>query len=371
MALRKLLGLCDDLHRIRSRLADLDLGSDAEQKLRRQSRRKGAQLAKELASYRFRGPLGLLLRGLNLRAEHFQILAILLQRHMRSDDPALDGRTLLSAVFDSSYDVLAGIEYLHETSPLRVGGLVLVEDAEDAPRDLLQARYRVGEEAIEAFRAESALFVPEDQQRAPASSYVSHRELLIDLRILHNLYKLRSERVFLQDRWDRVHAGPTLTGIDFARRIDAFWKRIRERVAGSASHIVFPAWTLVREYRLEDHELMVVVHLLFSELYDGVAHSEVKDLLRLVSADEDELIRNRRLFVANATLRREALIRLEPWLEGRELTGEVCLEDWVVNTLLGSAPAERTIASDERLDWHRYLEGLGDSGRFFDDLERS
>src|SRR5262245_9612468 len=123
VALRNLLGLCDDLHRIRTRLSDPQLAGATHQRLRRQSRRKGAQLARELADYRFRRPLGQLVRGLDLSSEHFQVLAALLQRRMRSDDPALSGRAILSSVFDSAFELLAGLELLAETGPLRRAGL--------------------------------------------------------------------------------------------------------------------------------------------------------------------------------------------------------------------------------------------------------
>jgi|SoiMethySBSTD1v2_1073268.scaffolds.fasta_scaffold405639_2 hypothetical protein len=371
LALRKLLGLCDDLHRIRNRLADPGLGTGAERQLRRQSKRKDAQLARELAGYRFRGPLGELVRGLALGPAHFQVLAVLLQRRMRSEDPALSGRALLSSVYDSAFGVLSGLDLLAESSPLRRAGLVLVEDEEEEPRDLLETRFQVSEEALETFLAELSLQVPEDLRRASSPLYGSPRELLIDLRILHNLYRARSERVFQQGRWDRVHSGPFTPGAFLSRRIETFWSKIRQKLKASPDAESFAVCMLMRDHDLGERELVVVVHLLFRELYEGSAHAEVSELVRLVSSSEEQLIRNRRLFLPEAPLRKGGILHVEPMLEGRELTGEAHLEDWVVNALFGSSAKDLPIRADERLDWHRYLEDLGGSDRFFDDLEKS
>ena len=56
-------------------------------------------------------------------------------------------------------------------------------------------------------------------------------------------------------------------------------------------------------------------------------------------------------------------------IEGRELTGEVHLADWVVNFLFGANSAEERIRADEQLDWHLYLKKIEDTGSFYRDLE--
>ena len=61
------------------------------------------------------------------------------------------------------------------------------------------------------------------------------------------------------------------------------------------------------------------------------------------------------------------LVSFEP--EGRELTGEVSLSDWAVNSLFGADHGSEAIDHDARLDWHLYLKNLEDTGTFFRDLE--
>ncbi len=367
-ALRELLDLCDDLQRIRSRLAEGSLARDARTRLKRQERTKHDRLADHLARYRFRGPLSALLREHRFELVHFQVIATLLQRHLRSEDPGVDGRQLLATVFDSSFEVLAGAELLHENGPLRASGVVVLEDDEDVVDDLLDSRFRISEDALLAFRDEIAGLVVEDrrERRAP---YTGNHELLADLRILHNLYKHRSERVFRQERWDRIQVGHASAGRVLTQRITGCRRRIDERLRCTPGAEDFPAVRFFREHLLEDAEQILIVHLLFKELYEGNAYADAAELLRLVSADEVELIRNRRLIRPSSKLVKHELIQIEPMLENRELTGEVSLSDWAVNSLFGADHGSEAIDHDARLDWHLYLKNLEDTGTFFRDLE--
>ncbi|MCC6671242.1 MAG: hypothetical protein IT458_09280 [Planctomycetes bacterium] len=368
--LRRLLDLCDDLQRIRQRITDPSLGRDSLQRLRRQSQRKSERLARTLGTYRFRGPLGQVLREFRFQPAHFQVLATLLHRHLHHEDPAVEGRLLLGTVFDNSYDVLAGAELLREGGPLRASGLVVLDEDEDPQGDVLEARFKIAEEALAAFREEASTLVPEDLRRAPGSSYASNREFLIDLRILHNLYRVRSERLFLLDRWDRVHTRTFDPGRSLSRRITSYWERVQRRLAASPEAKEFPVVRFLRTWQLEQEELIVVIHLLFQELYEGIAHADAAALIRLISRSEEDLIRNRLLVHPKSRLVTSHILELEPFLEGRELTAEVHLNDWVVNDLFGLPSQNRAIHPDERLDWHLYLKQLDDSDRFFRDMDR-
>jgi hypothetical protein len=369
-AIRKLLELCDDLQRVRCRLTQPNLARDARTRLRRQVRTKTDRLARDLTKYRFHGPLAVLLREFSLEPIHFQILATLLHRRLRSDEPALEGRAILASVFDNPFDVLTGIELLQDTGVLRASGLILLDDEEDSTEDVLEAGFRISDDALTAFREEVAGLVVEDRRhRAPR--YASHHEYLVDLRILHNLYKHRSERIFQQDRWDRVHAGSAAPARLQTRRIQAYWERIERRLRNTPDASEFPAVRFAKEYQLSGPELIIVVHLLFKELYEGNGYADAAELVRLVSAEELELVRNRRLMHAQGSLIRHEIIKIEAMIEGREMTGEVVLSDWAVNYLFGADAGDSAIGSDDRLDWHLYLKELEDTQRFYKDLEKN
>ncbi len=369
-ALRRLLDLCDDLRRIRHRMSDPDLRRDARARLRRESARKSESLARDFGAYRYRGPLGRMLRECKLNTEHFQVLATLLQAHLREDEPACQGRHILSAVFDTSFDVLSGVHLLHETSPLRTSGLVVLAfDEEEVSDDVLEASFRLSDDVLSTFRDEVHGGTPEDRRRPRRLEYGNNRDFLLDLRILHNLYQLRCERVFNSDRWNRVHNISRDPGHAVTQRIEAFWARLRTRLDATPGAAEFPVVRFMTEHGLEEEETVIVVHLLFRELYEGNAYTDAAELLKLVSASESDLIRNRRLFHKSGSLVSHEILELEPMLESREMTAEVHLADWAVNSVLGNSAAEREIQPDERLDWHFYLKNLEDTGAFYRDLD--
>ena len=350
-------------------MADPELRREVRTKLRRQTKQKSDSLARDLGSYRFRGPLSRVMREFRFSPAHFQVLSTLLDRQLRAEDPAIEGRLLLSTIYDSPFEVLAGIELLHDSSPLRQSRMMVLDDDEECPDDLLEARFRLSDEALTAFREEAGGGIPEDLRRRSGEPYGHNRELLVDLRILHNLYRTRSERVFHLDRWDRVHNTTASPGRGLSRRIEAMWAAVRRRLDVSPEAQQFPTVRFVQQHSLSDAETMIVVHLFFKELYEGNAYADAADLLRLVSVDEPDLMRNRRLLLPTGRLSTAEIIRNEPMLEGRELTGEVHLSDWAVNYLFGALPNDARIDTDERLDWHLYLKNLNDTGAFYRDLD--
>ena len=309
------------------------------------------------------------MREYRFEVQDFELLAILLQATMHSEDPAVEGRLLLGNLFKTSFDVLAGMDLLHESGRLRASGLVVLVDDDVEPGDLLEARFQLSEDALEAFREEISGLVPEDLRQRKPGPYCHNREFLVDLRILHNLYKHRSERVFHTDRWDRLNRGTPEPGRGMNKRIEGFWAKMRQRLSRSERAKQFPSLRFFREYALSETEMIMVIHLLFKELYEGIAYADAADLLRLISKGEDDLIRNRRLVGAGGTLIDREILQVEAMLEGRELTGEVHLSDWVVNLLFGAPATEPRIRPDERLEWHLYLKNLEDTKAFFRDME--
>src|SRR5262249_40980367 len=145
-------------------------------------------------------------------------------------------------------DALAGMHLLSEASPLRTSGLVVLEEDEEHSDDILEARFHLSEEAVAAFREEVTGGVPEDLRGDAGTGYSNTREVLVDLRILHNLYRMRSERVFHQDRWDRVHNTNRDPGVGMSRRIESFWNRIQKRLASSRKASEFPVVKFISQH---------------------------------------------------------------------------------------------------------------------------
>lgn len=315
-----MLDLCDDLQRLRNRMSDPQLGRDERSRLRRQTKRKVGQLSRNLSQYRFRGPLGRMLREYKFTAEEFEVLSVLLQRTMRAEEPAMEGRLILGSIFDTSFGVLSGMHLLQEDARLRTSGLVTVAEDQAECADVLETRFRLSEDALDSFRTEVEGAPPLGDpllRRRSKDHYLRHRELLADLRLLHNLYQKRSEQVFAGSRWQRLQGADGSIGRALSRQIDLGWRKIQERLRRSPDAGRFPLVRLMRAHRLEEHEVMVVVHLLFRELYEGNAYADTVELMRMVSGCEDDLMRSRRLFAKTGNLVRDELIAIEPLLEGQ------------------------------------------------------
>jgi hypothetical protein len=364
----RMLDLCDELQRIRSRIADPTTGRDERERLRRQTQRQQLSLSRQLTAYRGRGPLGSLLRKHRLDAAEFEVLAVLLQRAVRAEEPEIEGRLILGSIFDSSFGVLSGLHLLAEDARLRTSGLVRVATDQPLGIDVLETRFRLSDLALQAMREEVAGRRLPRHRAENVNGYRTQRELLLDLRMLHNHYRRRSELLFEPERWRSLHP-QTETLPSLQKRIDELWGEVRTRILRSEPSATFPLLSLVREHKLGDAETMVVVHLLFQEIYTGDPHSDVAELMRLVSTDDASLLRARSLFHKDAPLQKAQIVVLEPFVENRELTAEARLDDWVVAKLLDDGGVATNIRTDERMRWHQYLADLDGSDGFFRDLD--
>ncbi|MGE3174636.1 MAG: hypothetical protein AB7O97_18535 [Planctomycetota bacterium] len=363
----RMLDLCDDLQRIRSRISDPSTSREERERLRRQTQRRQTSLARQLAAYRGRGPLASMLRKHKLDAGEFEVLAVLLQRAVRAEEPEMEGRLILGSIFDTSFGVLSGLHLLHEDARLRTSGLVRVATDQPVGTDVLVTRFRLSEQALAAMREEVVGNRAHRRKSKVLDGYRSQRELLLDLRVLHNHYRRRSELLFEPARWESLHRGTENTSV-LGRRIDELWAEIRTRILRTETAGEFPLVRLIRQHKLGDAETVIVVHLLFREIYAGEAHADVAELLRLVSTEDQSLLRARALVARDAPLVRGDILSLDPFLENRELTAEARLSDWVVNQILDQGP-QSGIPTDERVRWHSYLDGLDGSESFFRDLD--
>lgn len=362
-----MLDLCDELRSIHGKIQDAELRPETVQRLRKRSREKLSELAEVLGAYRFRGFLATVHK--DLRAEHFLVLATLLRQHLRGESPYVEGRILLASVFDSSFELLRGLELLQPDSVLRAHELIEPEqdeEASDDEEDLSELRFRLCRQVVEGFLDEMGIKGRvKGRSRRP---YTCQREFLIDLKLLHNLHQARAKRLFSQESWWRLRGQEGDRGTRaVSRRIEKLSRQIEQRLAGSPAAEEFPMLRMVREFGLGSDEVLILAHLLFLELLEGNPFEDTVALLQLVSATEEELLDKRRLFDPVSTLLRREMVELEYMVEGRELTSECRLASWVVERVFGSDRDGRPIDADEKLDFHLYLENLN-SSNFLSDI---
>lgn len=366
--LQRLLDLCDEIRVLRRRTMDSALEADVITRLKRRSKAKWKRLATELAGQPFRGSLRALLAGLD--AQHFVLIATLLRRYLRAQAACIEGRALLATVFDSSYELLSGLELLLPEAPLRANGIIVIEDGleeDQGDEALLDARFRLSDAAVDAFLEELGFKngrSPERRLRA----YAKQEEYLVDLKILHNLYRARSKRLFSSDTWWRLRgqaSDRSQKAVD--RQILRQLRLIERRLERSPASLRFPLRQFQLEHGLDLDETLVVLHLLFLEMLEGNPYADVVSLIQLVSGSEEALLSKRDLFAPRGKLRRLEIVELDQMLEGRELTSECHLATWVLDRILGARGGEGPIDADEKLEFHLYLKKLTGSN-FLQDL---
>jgi hypothetical protein len=362
-----MLDLCDELGSIKRKIQDPGLKPQTLTRLRKRSKQKLEELALDLRQSKFKGFLGTIQK--ELAAEHFLVLAILLRLHLRSDSPFIEGRELLSSVFETSFELLQGMELLQGDSVLSSLGLMEQEiEDEDGERlsgeDLLEARFRLCPKVLDAFLEE--LGIPSKSRSRTRRPYSNQNELLLDLKMLHNLHQARASRLFSVEKWSRLRGDESDRGTKaVSRRIRGLEQEIERKLQGLERPQAFPLLRFVQQMGLGTDDLLIVIHLLFLELHEGNPFEDTVVLLQLVSSSEAELLQKRALFLENSLLRRKDILEVECMVETREMTSECRLANWVLPRIFGVD--RNPIDADEKLEFHLFLESL-DSSTFLKDL---
>ncbi|MHC5211012.1 MAG: hypothetical protein ACYTG2_09870 [Planctomycetota bacterium] len=315
------------------------------------------------------------LRGLLRRRPREGQLFGLFERHALSDtDVALllallagrmagrateTGGALARSAANDSAGRLAALTRLTTDGPLVAGGL-LVPDG--TPSDGVEAEttpFRLGEHVM---RVACDLFVEVRAARplreAP-TPYADNAALLAGLRRLSLVYRRRAASIFHLDPWTGTGLLPAEGAHESIERAREEAKFVEQRLALTTSTEGLPLLAIMREHALDLDALVILVTVLFQEVVEGVGAVDAVDLVKLVCTSEEELLRRRMLL---RPLERRRLIRLEGAYAGKELTADISLPNAVVDRLLGSTGR---IGSDERIDFHAWLQQLDSSDPFF------
>ena len=372
LLLKKILTRYDQLGAIRKQLFENRANPDSLERLRRKSRRKIDEIDRAFKEHGFHGPLAALLARYHLDKYQLILILALLRQRLVSSTPALTGRELLQNLFDDSYGILQGMRLIDASSVLVSTGILIPEITNDGPDDVLDTRYRLSDRVFEMIYGTFAVLPGRDPLPAQRTEggYRKNLSYVMDLRKLTFLYQKRATKVFNYDYWDDIGLGvaESVEGID--RQIEQWRRRIHRRLERTENKDRLHAWNFSHQYDLSEEEMVVLVTLLFQELTEGNAYLNAVDLLRLTARSEEDLVRRRRFFSPREPLVKHRLVQLEEMVNGKELTAEVCLPNWVIEKMLsGTEPNEGGIDVDARLDFHNYLKNLDSSEDFLDDLD--
>jgi len=360
---KTILGLCDEAEELRARTRDA--AEPSANGLRAEIRRRRTELRALLEKEVRAGALAEVAGGRKLSLDECEIIAMLLRRYVDSRSPWLTGREILERIADDTFSKLRAIAIVGPEGTLRTEGLVATERPARGA-DPLDTRFRLSDAAAALF-FEAPPRPVERRRTRKTRPYRSNREYLLDLRELAELCRRRAHAIFGPPDNDGYR--PTRDERrNIERKIRVTAERVEQDLRATPEREKFPMIAFQSEFALTAEESLVVVDLLFAELFEGEGSLEVVDLLQLVSRTPEDLLRRRRLLGPESVLVRRGIVVLEEAEEERETTGRICLERWVVDRVLGDDTQGRAIAPDERIDFHLYLKDLDSSARFYRDL---
>ena len=364
--IKRMLDLCDELGKIRSKLH----GFERTGRTRSVSvlKKKEEQVREDLFNLKLAGNLGEAVRDYRLNSLDILILGILLRQYLKMDQPFLGGRTLLKQALQDSFGILSHAFRLSQEGPLLLAGLV-EPDKDEEDLNPLDRKFKVTEKALDLLR-EDLEWTSRTRKSRSRKGYASYAEFMADEKVLVDLHWARSRKLFDWEDWTPVPADGWNPGSSLTRRIERKRKAVMRRLERTDQGFRNPFLEFLAGQGLSFREEMIVAALLFQELQEGTLLMDVVDLLKLVSADQAELVENRRLFWKRGALRRRGILVLDSYTPARIYSGEAKLADWVVRDLLGESEDEgRGITPDEKIDFHLFLKRLKSSRPFFREME--
>jgi hypothetical protein len=318
-------------------------------------------LAKLLAARPRTGALFGLLARLELDDEDLRLVLASLAERLEGQTALTGGELVRRAARDSA-ERLTLLGHL-TTSGLLVQGGVLIP--ETLPRDgpaAEQETFRLGEAVFRLACGLFALPAPVDVASATAP-YLTNLEVLSDLRRLSILYRRRAARLFHLDPWSGTGLAPLDAAGELIARARSETDRVARRIADTTVTDKLPLLRMREQHGLDLDALVILATMLFQELVEGVGAVDAVDLVKLISESEGELIKRRAVL---RPLHRARLLRFEGAYAGKDLTADACLPNRVLDEMLGT-PAQ--IGSNDRIDFHAYIQELDSSDPFFTDLD--
>ncbi len=353
--LKKILDLCDRLFWIKLHSEEESDPSEAAQIVKEIQGRMEAEARA--------GSLAPNLQGLSLEPMAWGIVAVLLAQHLDPEKPELSGREILEILCEGSFAKLQMVAFLQPGGSLRELFLVRAHTKEKK-HDPLDTIFQLAPKVAGIFYAAGL-----EKKILPSSKtpkiYNNNREFLLDLKALKSLFQQRAARLFDPEPVEAVSPAE-IRNLD--RKIHLLRERIVESLSGTPKAAQFAAIQFQEKYSLNEMEMLIVIGLLFQELLEGEAFADVVQLIKLVSAHEEDLILHRALFKPNAPLIRHHILEFEDMVEGKETTAQVVLSNWVVEALLEEGKEIHTIGADEKIDFYKYLKNLDSSEKFLRDL---
>ncbi|RMH05025.1 MAG: hypothetical protein D6702_01590 [Planctomycetota bacterium] len=320
-ALEGLLQLCDRIGELQARNAGPD--AEAAASTRAEVREIRSRFFAELPSLRRHPAAG------SLDDAELLLLALLFHRRLAGATDPVTGGSLVALLRH------AGFPRTHALAALGPDGRLRRERWLHATR---QAR---GHEPIDTWfsatpAALSLFWSPgeaDDAERPPAPRpYRDEEELLWDLLRWRNLCLARAESLFPADG---SIGGPGPRFRQQRESARAALVELRRRLQITPGGREFRLERFRRGHRLGADQLLVAVHLLFSELIEGEPFISALECLRVIAENRTDLFAKRRTIGPNGRLRATGIVVAAEHPElAKALATDLSLADWAAEEML-------------------------------------
>lgn len=269
----------------------------------------------------------------SLGDEELLLLALMFHRRLAGTSDPVSGGGLVALLRHAGFARTAALEALGPHGRLRGEGWVYAQP---------QAR---GHEPVDTWFAASpaamrlfwsAGFGSDDGTAAeapPPAPFLDEEEVLWELFRWRNLCMNRAEALFPAED----PSAPIVPRFRQAREAArAVLVGIRRRMQLTEGSRFFRIERFRTEHRLGGDHLLVVVHLLFSELVEGEPYISALECLRVLCEARSDLFRKRGMVGPKGRLRRSGLVvATEGPDQSKALATDLTLADWAAEELLG------------------------------------
>ncbi len=173
--------------------------------------------------------------------------------------------------------------------------------------------------------------------------YASEEEYLWDLFAWRNLCLKRCQAL-IPNEGTPPAASPELEGA--CQQARAAQLQIRARLGASVGGRTFALEAFRREHALGQDHLLVLVHLLASEVLEAEPYLAALECLRLVCETRNDLFLKRSLFRAKGRLRHRGIVLADGPDDDKALTASLSLSEWATEQLLAGVLAGPRIRDD-------------------------
>ena len=259
------------------------------------------------------------------------VLAFLFHRRTQGSMDCLYGGEIIAMAHSAGFPRTRILEALGTTATLRKNGWLLV-DGNPRGGDPLETPFFADPRGLSLFLDSSS----PSPSGADAQPYANEEEFLWDLYRWRNLCLQRAEALF---EFSPGGTDPSERAAQADKASRNAWVLSRKRLGLTPGGRGFAIERFRKEHKLGEDDLLVVLHLLFSELIEVEPFLPALECLRVATSTRGELLRRRHSLSEGSPLRRSGIVMVRDPDYGKDRAVHFGLSDWAADQILAGIAA--------------------------------